>query len=229
MDIFTEILGRYNVLDNYNKYVFSFGTYENNSTKQTIHPFIKHNIPINDSIIFTMDERYTDYKDGIFPLYHQQKRVNCHIKHQSNNYSVYENDDYSVIIFMIPKNVPTKYCQFRGNPQKNFHYTFGCTPNSQWNAFSQFLSSLMNAEKYIYINNWAFYNLRYPDPITLKYKNGDNGHYFEHFPELGYILHKLIRYYKQPNLYITIIHGHHMQVTSISQIHEFMDYNHNQL
>jgi len=229
MDIFTEILSHYNLLDTHNKYVFSFGTFEINNTKQSIHPLIEHNIPINDTVIFTMDERYTNYKDDMFSLYHQQKRIDCSKKYQRNGLCAYENENHNVIIFMIPKNVPTKYPQFRGNPQKNFQYTFKCRPNEQWDIFVRFLSSLMVAKKCVYINNWAFYNLRYPDPITMKYKNVDNGHYFEHFPELGHILHQLIKYNECTNLYITIIQGHHMRVKCISQIGDFMDCIHNQL
>ena len=38
----------------------------------------------------------------------------------------------------------------------------------------------MIAKKCVYINNWAFYNLRYPDPVTMKYKNIDVATKFKH-------------------------------------------------
>jgi len=184
----------------FTKYVFSIGTYEGEYFEQLMFPLKT----IEDTIIFAIDEKYHLIDKTVFSIEIEGLKY-LNISKKIKLPGFYNKVNNNMIIF-IDKNIRSSYNE-KGITHSDFLYTLECKPETNdWFIFERFLLQLVEKNKKIYINNWAFFNTRYFEEVNKKvlYRYRDTGHYFEYFPELGYIIFNIYTLYPECKLYITL-------------------------
>ena len=184
----------------FTKYVFSIGTYEGDYFEQLMFPLNT----IEDTIIFAIDEKYHLLDKTVSSIEIDGLKY-LNISKKTKLTSFYNKIHNTMIIF-IDENIRSSYNE-KGITHSDFLYTLECKPETKdWLIFERFLLQLIDKNKKIYINNWAFFNTRYFEEVNKKvlYRYRDTGHYFEYFPEVGYIVFNIYKLYPQSKLYITL-------------------------
>lgn len=214
MDFFNS-LKKYDLWD-FKKYVFSIGTYEGDSYRQACFPIKNY----KDTLIFAIDEKYTEMDTSESSIF-----INNYKLIQQKNKFMYYNEENNFMIIFNPNNIHSEYYQKGDLPvYSNFIWTLTCKPKSnKWESFEYVLFLLLKGNKRIYINNWAFFNSRYFEEVGGKIisRNRDIGHYFEYFPEIGYILKKLYNENKDIKLYISTYQNSEIVMKQIQEIDDF--------
>lgn len=241
----------------YNNFVFSIGANESlYDYDQTIYPIKLGNTSENNTIIFAIDRDYElSRMDEDLRIRLQLKDNAEESKNNVNNennkkesikiislkkydltcdtqpkFSFYRNKEINFAICFIKDNIPSFVQEY--SIKSNFKYSFDCdfTKNKEinkniynfWTNFNIKLKLLILKEKNIYINNFAFFNTP---------SSKDRGHYFELFPELGYLLKKIYNTSKKIHidihLFITVFEetseGWRKVIKSINEIPEFIN------
>lgn len=202
-------------LYSYSNYVFSIGTH--NNLEQVFFPFAKMNGPIQNSIIFAIDP---DYHPEKLPTNLYYKYLDLRRIFNYSNMVCYYDTENNVEVYFISESVTSSYTDYRYEAAESFNYTLKCpTEAVEWRYVEEFLRKLVENRKNIYINNWAFMNSRYFKEIDGRMRcfSRDIGHFYEYFPELGYILHKLFTQYANSitvNMFITHF-THEMTISTI--------------
>ena len=201
----------YSSLDNINNVIFSLGTYERDSFNQLFFPM--NNKVQNNSIVFGIDPEYSNFfakdKSSLFLTINEEQLKFSQLFIFKDTIVYYEKER-NIQLYLIRNSIQTEYRGFRGETAESFEYTKDCsTRNDDWLVFYRLIEKLIRDEKNIYINNWVFTNSRYFKLINGNYKAffSDIGHYFEYFPEIGFILNQLYGcWYSrcQIKLYITV-------------------------
>ncbi len=189
-------------LDNYQNIVFSFGTYENGSYEQTVFPFLSTNQSMDHSIIFSIDPEYNNNKNKNFII----NNTEFQYLGTTNGIQVYSAPKNNIFLYMITEKIPTSYPQFKGESYETFSYTQECSmKNPFWTDFTNLFELCIQHNKKIFINSWVFTNSRYFKEVDGIYRcySKDIGHYFEYFPELGFILREIYEKKKWDDIYIT--------------------------
>ena len=192
-----------NTIDNlwsFNKYVFSIGTYQGEHFEQLMFPLKT----VENTIIFAIDEKY-NLLDTTVPFIQFEGLTYNNVSKKIKRNAFY-NKEYNILIIFIDENIRSSYNE-KGITHSDFLYTLDCNPKTNdWFIFERFLLELLEKNKTVYINNWAFFNTRYFEEVNHKllYRYRDTGHYFEYFPELGYIVYNTYRMYPDSKIYITI-------------------------
>ncbi len=193
-------------IDKFNSCIFSIGTYEKNSFEQTFYPLKKK--PTENSIILSIDPEYSSFKpqDVLFiesnnsntasssdtSLTDNQIKFN-HL-FSIHNIHCYYDFEKNIEFYIIPYKIDTDYPMFRGEAAESFEFSRDCSTTSMsWHSFYIIIQNFIKMNKNIYINNWAFTNSRYFKLVNGVHKPfyRDIGHFFEYFPEMGFILNQL--------------------------------------
>ena len=191
-----------NDIDNlwsFTKYVFSIGTYEKDCFDQLMFPLAT----IRDTIIFAIDQEYR-WLDTDVDYIVIEKLIYYNVSTKIKQIGFYNKEHNHMIIF-VKENIQSSYKQ-TGTTRSDFLYTLQCKPTmNHWLRFERFLIKLLEKNKQIYINNWAFFNTRYFEKINekMQYRFQDTGHYFENFPELGYTIYSVYKMFSGSEIYIT--------------------------
>jgi hypothetical protein len=185
----------------YKHIVFSFGTYEKYSYEQMLFPLL--NTTIRDTIIFAIDPQYDTINTNILKI---NRSSNNSLELVRRNAYRYYCEEYNVEVFLVPQKIESEYNQYRYNEVSSFSYCRQCpAKGDDWKTFYSFLNRLIEKRKKIYINNWVFTNSRYFREVNgvIRAFNGNIGHFFEYFPELGFILYKLSEETNYTDIYVT--------------------------
>lgn len=196
----------------FSKYVFSIGTYEGEYFEQLMFPLNT----IEDTIIFAIDEKYNLLDKTVTSI--EIEGLTYRNVSKKTKLPAFYNIVYNTMIIFIDENIRSSYHEKRST-RSDFLYTLECKPETKdWFIFERFLLQLVYKNKKIYINNWAFFNTRYFEEVNKKilYRYRDTGHYFEYFPELGYIIFNIYKLYPHCKLYITL----YEKVQKIDSIYE---------
>jgi hypothetical protein len=197
---FIYSLSNIDKLWSFNKYVFSIGTYQGENFEQLMFPLKT----VDNTIIFALDEKY-----GLFDfnkVYIEIDGLEYSNVSKQIKFNAFYNKEYNILIIFINENVRSSYNE-NGTTHLDFLYTLDCNPKTNdWFIFGRFLIELLEKNKKVYINNWAFFNTRYFEEVNHKllYRYRDTGHYFEYFPELGYIIYNTYKMYPDSKIYITL-------------------------
>lgn len=201
----------------YHNFVFSIGTDEGlYDYDQTIYPIKLGNISANNTIIFAIDSDYKlSWMDKEIRIRLNPKKNNEKSKNNVNNnkiknnkkpteniitlkkcdltcitepeFSFYRNTELNFTICFIKDNLPTFGQEYKKKTDFIYSFDRDFTKNKEinknvynfWTILNMRLKLLILNEKNIFINNFAFFNA---------FSSRDRGHYFELFPELGYLL-----------------------------------------
>ena len=190
---------------NYDFFIFSIGVY--NDWNQ-VFPILK-----NKSVIFAIDSMFAQSKHtDRFEYRHKE----FYFDKESGGYV---NSKDHIIVYIIPHNIESD-CKTSGEVNSSYLYSFSCQPKSNtWKRFYMILQELIQQQKYIYINNRAFFNTNTFVLADGKHRrvSHNEGVYFEFFPELGFILN--ILYLTNREVHICIFNGR--RFLEIGQIKEF--------
>lgn len=190
-------------LFSFQNYIFSIGVYNDSESelwRQVFYPMIDDNL--ENTIIFAIDADFKQLPEAMVyrPVLGYQK-IQLKISFQS--LKIYSDSKRNITLVIIPENLPSHYEPLQ--PQYSFRESLDYPPmNKDWIDFFYFIDALVLLQKNVYINNWVFFYTR-----TWKRVNGrqrldsiDQGHFFENFPELGFILNIIALIAKKAPVYI---------------------------
>jgi hypothetical protein len=208
----------------YENIIFSIGTSELPTThlEQTVYPIIKDKCSMDKSLIIAIDKLYFRGEDipqtvgfGYNQRVYELNKIeinNCNGKYfyKYDN----KNNDEKLLIGFFKENIPST--RYGGIVKNDFTYTFDIelTSNDEndkkWKLFKSVIVKLLNADKKVFINNWAFTNSTIFERINqdrVVRRDVNIGHYYEFFPELGKILKDIVSENQQKiqNLFITVV------------------------
>ena len=190
--------------------IFSLGTYERHSYEQLFFPIYKGTNEFNNTIIFGIDPEYSisTSKESRF-ISIKDKQYKFSYLFSFKEIQCFYEFDKNIQLYIISSSIKTEHPGFRAEAAESFAYSKDCsTTSEQWSYFYKPLELLIRNDKCIFINNWVFTNSRFFKLINGSYKSffTDIGHYFEYFPEIGFILNQLYGCWSSRNsisIYIT--------------------------
>lgn len=189
MEKVIQIFEKENLL-NFNNYIFSIGVANINKSElynQIFYPIYKKKKLLN-TVIFAIDN-YLNIERNDFAIILSFEKIE--FKFIKEN--VYFNSKNNLKLYLIKENLETSY-NSKISPQQNFIESFKYIPILDcWKYFFLLLNYLISLQKSIFINNWAFFNTP---------RGTDIGHYYELFPELGFILNIINLENKKNNIEI---------------------------
>lgn len=176
--------------------IFSLGCHERDSYHQLFFPFY-NGVEICNTVVFGIDPEYNPHKyEKDEPIFIKIKDNQLKFRKLFNfrDIVVLSELEQNIHVFIIPSTIETDYRGFRSEAAESFAFTRDCsTSTEKWVEFYRLIEKCIVSEKRIYINNWVFTNSRYFKLVNGVHKcfYKDIGHFFEYFPEMGFLLNQL--------------------------------------